>query len=154
MAALDTQGNSAENCNALFTKITNLRNILDTQISWPQIGSADAALLRILRPNYEGEFRARLDAFEYALSDWWLPSNAAPLVKITSIDADSITATAGDLEDGDLTGEIIWLVNGVQSVTTGGSLSLEPLGLVTGDTITATVTDSDGLQGSASVEIP
>ncbi len=154
LAALDTQGNSAENCNALFTKITNLRNILDTQISWPQIGSADAALLRILRPNYEGEFRARLDAFEYALSDWWLPSNAAPLVKITSIDADSITATAGDLEDGDLTGEIIWLVNGVQSVTTGGSLSLEPLGLVTGDTITATVTDSDGLQGSASVEIP
>jgi hypothetical protein len=49
-------GNSSENCNAFFTKVLNLQNVL-AAAAWP---NPDTSNLDLLRPNYEGEFRARL----------------------------------------------------------------------------------------------
>jgi hypothetical protein len=56
------QGNSAENCNAFFTKADNLEDVLDAA-AWPNPGNP--ANLDLLRPNYEGEIRARRDALEF-----------------------------------------------------------------------------------------
>lgn len=50
-------GNNSENCNAFFTKVQNLQNVTDAS-AWPDLNLA--ANLDLLRPNYEGEFRARL----------------------------------------------------------------------------------------------
>jgi hypothetical protein len=78
-AARVIQGGSEENCNALFTKIGNLRTRLDFEVTWPAPAvfdpeDPDADLFRLVRPNYEGEFKSRLNAFEFALTDWFLPS--------------------------------------------------------------------------------
>lgn len=77
-SAREVQGNSAENCNALFTKIDNLESMIDDpfRVAWPAPVNPAAPTveeLRILRPNFEGEFRARILAFEFALTDWFFP---------------------------------------------------------------------------------
>ena len=103
------QGGSAENCNALFTKIGNLRTRLDFEVTWPAPAAfdpenPDADLFRLLRPNYEGEFKARLDAFEFALNDWYLPS-----IRATGIGNNPILDTIGDqtMVEGDVDFEIL-----------------------------------------------
>jgi hypothetical protein len=76
-SAREIQGNSAENCNALFTKIAKLQDILDLEVVWPtpvDPFNLTAAEIRLLRPNFEGEFRARFASFQFALTDWFLTS--------------------------------------------------------------------------------
>ena len=65
------QGNSTENCNAFFTKINNLRSAADAA-AWPL--PASVANLDLLRPNYEGEFLARIDALEFFVESYLLNS--------------------------------------------------------------------------------
>jgi hypothetical protein len=55
-------GNSSENCNAFFTKVQNLQDVLNT-VSWPNPNIA--ANFDVLRPNYEGEFRSRFAALVF-----------------------------------------------------------------------------------------
>jgi len=57
------QGNSEENCNALFTKTTNLQSRIDAA-AWPDPFDPDANLL-LLKPNYQGELESRLAAFVF-----------------------------------------------------------------------------------------
>jgi hypothetical protein len=67
----DQQGDSAENCNAFFTKIDNLRSAA-VPLAWPL--PAEVANLDLLRPNYEGEFLARIDALEFFVEAYLLNS--------------------------------------------------------------------------------
>lgn len=62
-------GNSAENCNAFFTKVQNLEGVLDAS-AWPD--PALASNLDMLRPNYEGEFRARLATLAFFVKSYVL----------------------------------------------------------------------------------
>ena len=64
------QGNSQENCNAFFTKILNLRNVT-APAPWPPVTEAN---IDLLRPNYEGEFLARIDALEFFVESYLLNS--------------------------------------------------------------------------------
>jgi Zn-dependent metalloprotease len=85
--------------------------------------------------------------------------NTAPTVNITSGPASgtsvqqgtsvTYTATANDAEQGNLTASIQWSSNLQGSLGTGGTLTRNNL-VVGTHTITATVTDSGGLSGSAS----
>jgi hypothetical protein len=89
-----------------------------------------------------------------------VPGNAAPAVGITNpvsgarFDSDvfiSFAGTATDLEDGNLASDLIWTSSKDGQIGTGGSFSA-----VLSDgihTITANVTDSGGLTGSASVQV-
>lgn len=63
------QGASAENCNAFRTKITNLKNTLDAA-AWPN--PDNPANLDVLRPNYEGEFDARIDTLKFFVESYML----------------------------------------------------------------------------------
>ena len=84
------------------------------------------------------------------------PSNTAPVVSITApADGTSVvegtpvtfTGTASDTQDGNLTAALTWTSNRDGALGTGGSLSRT---LTVGThTITAAVTDSGGLTGSA-----
>ncbi len=60
-------GSSAENCNAFFTKVQNLQNALDAT-AWPDPN--DPSNLDVLRPNYEGEFRARLASLLFFINSY------------------------------------------------------------------------------------
>ncbi|MGD8590573.1 MAG: Ig-like domain-containing protein, partial [Chromatiales bacterium] len=64
----------------------------------------------------------------------------------------AFSATATDAEDGDLTGNISWSVDGVVQTTTGGSFTTSSLS-VGEHTIIAAVTDSDGEPGSDSITV-
>jgi hypothetical protein len=88
------------------------------------------------------------------------PENEAPVVSITShgsgatfTEGDTITfsATADDPEDGDLSGVIEWFYDSA-SMGTGASIEMT-LNEVGSHTITASVDDSEGLPGSASIDI-
>jgi len=88
------------------------------------------------------------------------PSNAAPVVTITTPDGQSIPlgsmlelrATAADAEDGDLTSGIAWSSSVNGALGTGGSVDATSLSEGT-HVITATVTDSGGATGSATITI-
>ena len=84
------------------------------------------------------------------------PSNTAPVVSITAPangtsvvegTAVTFTGTASDTQDGNLTAALTWTSNRDGALGTGGSLS-RTLSVGT-HTITAAVTDSGGLTGSA-----
>jgi hypothetical protein len=58
-------GNSAENCSAFFTKVQNLQNALNAAAwQYPDLDSR--------RPNYEGEFRARLATLVFFINSYVL----------------------------------------------------------------------------------
>jgi subtilisin len=89
------------------------------------------------------------------------PPNTAPSVAITSpssgatfTEGASITFTgsASDTQDGNLTSSLVWTSSLNGQIGTGGSFSRSDLS-VGSHTITASVTDSGGLTGSASVSI-
>ena len=67
------QGNSAENCNAFFTKVTNLRNAT-ASAAWPipPDPAPPGADLTLFEPNREGEFISRIDALEFFVSNYML----------------------------------------------------------------------------------
>jgi hypothetical protein len=65
------QGNSAENCNAFFTKANNLQSALNAA-AWPN--PFDPQNLEILRPNYEGEMRSRLASLVFFVQSYTLKS--------------------------------------------------------------------------------
>ncbi|MEJ2287307.1 MAG: hypothetical protein P8Y02_01475 [Deinococcales bacterium] len=66
------EGNSAENCNAYFTKMQNLRDVA-TAAAWPVAPDpVPGEDLRLFEPNYEGEFFVRIDAFEFLMSNYVL----------------------------------------------------------------------------------
>jgi hypothetical protein len=86
--------------------------------------------------------------------------NTPPSVAISSPDNNSsfaqgtaitFSATASDTKDGDLTSAIVWTLNGTV-LYSGGSFTKSDLAVGT-HTIVATVTDSGGLQASASVTV-
>jgi hypothetical protein len=66
-------GNNSENCNAFFTKVQNLQNVTDAS-AWPNPNIS--ANLDVLRPNYEGEFRARLATLIFFIQSYVF--NAVP----------------------------------------------------------------------------
>jgi hypothetical protein len=151
-ASNPSQGASAENCNALSTHISNLEATI-ASVSWPLLDPTDPDEFLILDRNARGEFIGRLRTFSYSVYNWWLASNAAPLVRIDNVDVSgaNVTATALDLEDGNITASISWSVDSM-IMGTGGTLSLT--GLASGTyAITASVTDSDGLESSASTTV-
>jgi hypothetical protein len=77
-------------------------------------------------------------------------------ITVTSTDSMTFEGIADDFEDGDMTGYIAWASNYDGSLGSGTSavatLSVDPLGSRV-HTITATITDSAGLQGVASIEV-
>ncbi len=76
------------------------------------------------------------------------PANGASFVAGTPI---SFAGTASDLEDGELTNSLVWTSSLSGEIGTGGSFSAV---LTEGThTITASVTDSGGFKGSATVSI-
>lgn len=86
--------------------------------------------------------------------------NTAPTISINSPGSGtsyvqgrvvSFTATANDTEEGNLTGVITWK-EGATTLGTGGSLNISTLGLGS-HTITASVTDVNGLTTSVSITI-
>jgi hypothetical protein len=77
------------------------------------------------------------------------PTNGATFISGTLI---NFSSSAADAEDGSLTGSLIWTSNLDGQIGTGGSFSSTTLGDGT-HTIIASVTDSGGLTGSASVSI-
>ncbi len=90
-----------------------------------------------------------------------VPNNTAPVATITS-PANGSSSTAGqpvtfiasatDTEDGNLTGNISWASNRDGVIGSGGTVSTSALSVGT-HTITASVTDSGGLSGSAFITI-
>lgn len=68
-ALYDPQGNSEENCNALFTKTTNLQSRIDAA-AWPD--PFNPANFDVLRPNYQGELESRLAAFVFFMQEFVL----------------------------------------------------------------------------------
>jgi Big-like domain-containing protein len=87
-------------------------------------------------------------------------SNTAPVVTINSPSNNdsfaqgssvTFTGTANDTQQGSLTAGLVWK-DGATQIGTGGSFSVSNLA-VGSHTITASVTDSGGLTGSASVTI-
>jgi hypothetical protein len=62
------QGNSEENCNALFTKTTNLQSRIDAA-DWPDPFNPATNLL-VLKPNYQGELESRLAAFVFFMQEF------------------------------------------------------------------------------------
>jgi len=111
------------------------------------------------------------DSFTYNASDGELPSNTVavsltvepvtpPNVTITSpVNGASVTAgtnisfsgTANDAEDGDLTANLVWTSSIAGAIGSGGSFST-PLS-VGAHLITASVSDSGGLPGSAMITV-
>lgn len=98
-------------------------------------------------------------AYEIALPAF--SGNIPPAVTITgpadgsgSVEGTSVTfsATASDVEDGDLTGVVAWTSSRDGSIGTGGSFSTSTLS-VGSHTITASVTDSEGLQASDAITV-
>ncbi len=90
-----------------------------------------------------------------------VPSNVAPLVTITAPGNGSsstlgqpvaFAGTATDTEDGSLTGNLSWVSSRDGAIGSGGTFSTSAL-TVGSHTITASVTDSGGLSGSASITI-
>jgi hypothetical protein len=88
------------------------------------------------------------------------PPNNPPSVTITSPTDGStfneeasipFTGTASDVEDGDLTASLVWTSSLDGQIGTGGRFSAE-LSVGT-HTVTASVTDSGGLTGSASITV-
>jgi subtilisin len=89
------------------------------------------------------------------------PPNTAPSVSITSPAAGAtftegasitFTGSASDTQDSNLTSSLVWTSSLDGQIGTGGSFSRSDLS-VGSHTITAAVTDSGGLTGSASVSI-
>lgn len=166
-ASNPSQGSSAENCNALNTQVTNLETVLPS-LGWPTVTDPGDPLQFLLADrNPRGEFIARLEAFSYSVNYWWQSSNAAPLVAFDSlvygdtvVEGDILYATADDLEDSEnginLTDYITWSVDGVPVAYVGGSpTTTTDLGLTAPGPylVTISVTDSDGLTSSASIEV-
>jgi hypothetical protein len=93
-------------------------------------------------------------------ADEWLDPNLAPVVAIAlPVDGASFaqgsvidfSATADDLEDGDLTGSLQWVSNLSGSLGSGGSVATTlPPGL---HHITASVSDSGGMQGDDRISV-
>jgi subtilisin family serine protease len=77
------------------------------------------------------------------------PSNNATVTAGRSI---TFTGSASDTQDGNLTSSIVWSSNIDGNIGTGGSFSKSNLTIGT-HTITASVTDSGGLPGSASITL-
>jgi hypothetical protein len=71
---------------------------------------------------------------------------------VTAGDAVTLTATASDLEEGDLSGSVTWTSSVDGSLGSGVSLVTSSLSLGT-HTITASVTDGAGQPGSAPVQV-
>jgi hypothetical protein len=156
------QGESRENCNALFTKIDNTITVLDTQITPPPLTN-----IGLIAPNYLGEWKVRLLDYRFTTEEWLLPVTpnggiAAPLVTISqpadgssflATDAITFTATAVDefpvLED--VTASIVWSSNRDGQIGSGGTATKTLSEGV--HIITARATDSDGLPGVAGVVI-
>ena len=97
--------------------------------------------------------------YEFSLPP--LSGNALPTVTITAPPAGStftqgapitFTGTATDAEDGNLTASLAWTSSVNGSIGAGGSFSTSTLSVGT-HTITASVTDSGGLQGSAAITV-
>ncbi|MBE7472508.1 MAG: multicopper oxidase domain-containing protein [Anaerolineales bacterium] len=89
------------------------------------------------------------------------PANTAPVVTLSSPAEGasfeegatvSLSGSATDAEEGDLSGSIAWSSDVAGALGTGGSLSLTTLGVGTHH-LTASVTDSGGQTGSASVTV-
>jgi FtsP/CotA-like multicopper oxidase with cupredoxin domain len=89
------------------------------------------------------------------------PSNTAPVVTITApangstfSDTETITftGTANDAQDGDLSAGLSWASNVDGEIGTGASVATDQLS-VNSHTITASVTDSGGLEGTSSVNV-
>ena len=75
-SARTIQGASEETCNALFVQLGHLMDTTNNVVNWygpvePENPTPDE--LRILAPNLEGEFKARLNAFEFGLG-WFFKS--------------------------------------------------------------------------------
>jgi VCBS repeat-containing protein len=88
-----------------------------------------------------------------------VPNNIAPVVTITSPSSGAsstvgqpvtFSATGMDSEDGNISGNISWLSSRDGAIGSGGTISTNAL-TVGAHTITASVTDSGGLPGSASI---
>ena len=88
-----------------------------------------------------------------------VPNNIAPVVTITSPSSGAsstvgqpvtFSATGMDTEDGNISGNISWLSSRDGAIGSGGTISTNAL-TVGAHTITASVTDSGGLAGSASI---
>lgn len=88
-----------------------------------------------------------------------VPNNIAPVVTITSPSNGAsstvgqpvtFSATGIDTEDGNISGNISWLSSRDGAIGSGGTISTNAL-TVGAHTITASVTDSGGLAGSASI---
>ena len=79
---------------------------------------------------------------------------AAPLDGSTFTEGDLITftGTATDSEEGDLTASLSWSSNLNGAIGSGGSFSTSTLSLGV-HAITASVTDSGGLQGLAAITV-
>ncbi len=74
------QGDSRENCGALFAQIDNLVNTVENRIIRPD--PAIAADILKLKPAYLAEFEARIGAFRFSTEEWLLkvtPSGGIPL---------------------------------------------------------------------------
>ncbi len=79
-----TTGSSQENCNAFFTKVNNLRAVLD-DASWPDPetlptplpGPLDPQVL-LFKPNYEGEIYQRLITLEFFVRNYMVNSGPFP----------------------------------------------------------------------------
>ena len=78
-------------------------------------------------------------------------SQPASGTEVSVGEAVTFTATATDVEDGDLTASIVWTSSADGALGTGGSISTT-LSVVT-HTITATVTDSDGASATDGVTV-
>lgn len=158
-AALDTQGASAENCNATFAKIDNLVTVIETGIEWPTPAdpfnpTPAEALTQLLNPR--GEMLVRTQAFRFSLENHWLPSNSAPYLVVSANDLGEsveLTSLAEDLEDDNdtLTGATQWFQDGTL-LATGNSVAIEKA--VGDQEVTAVVTDSDGISMSETVIVP
>jgi hypothetical protein len=88
------------------------------------------------------------------------PANIAPTIQITSPENRSVilvgapvllSASANDTEDGPITGNIVWVSSKSGELGTGATLTVDLL--VGRHEITATVTDSGGLQDTDSIRV-
>jgi hypothetical protein len=156
------QGDSRENCGALFSQIDNMLETLDIVITPP---AADEFAL--LDPNYLGEFESRTRAYRFTTAEWLLPVTPTggipgPAVEILQ-PADGSDFIAGNTitfqavaEDSspvvvDLTSSITWESNRDGPLGDGGTVQATLSEGV--HIVTASATDAEGNRGVASIVI-
>jgi hypothetical protein len=132
------------------------------------INNGDGTFTYTPKPDFNGS-----DSFSYRICDTGgLCDTATASITVTSLnDAPTVTisdpangatfdegevisfsATASDVEDGDVTASLSWVSNIDGTISSGGSFSRSDLSVGV-HTITATATDSGGLTGSGQVSI-